>query len=604
MRPMRPLLVTPLAAAITTGATTLTGLATPAGATTGSIWQVQTTVNPNATASFPTNSTLAGVSASGRDEAWAVGTFSNSKGVNKPLAEHWNGTSWAKVTVPLPAGQTSATLSGVDDLSPTNAWAVGTVNSSQSLTLIEHRNATSWSVVPSPSPATGIPGDGDGLTAIAGTGPNDLWAAGSDVTDEGGGEVQLLFEQFNGTSWKAVASPAGAGGGVASAITAITPDDFWAVGSFFGGGSNDLAAHWNGTKWSIVPVPNITTSGLNHLTGVSADGPDDVWASGFAARVDSKNLNVPDLLDWNGTSWTVAKVPTLGKEGSLLFGVQVLSPTDAWAVGQSQGNVGNESTLTEQFNGSVRTIVKSPDPGMEVSSVTHKEVPADTLDAVTGAGGGNLFAVGQRFAPLGHHQCCTAPWPSAPPRGELDFRTSPISEEALAAFAMSPQAGTPGSQPVCCRREHVRRGARPRRRRDPARRRPADHEVGRRRFGGAFRRLGRMRRPCRSSTWSAATTGTRWMIGAASCQGIMPVSTATGRTGTSSVVTVDSGPVVVLAEPAFGAAGPNRTLSRRRSRRRERRGRATARPGGSASGACWCRHGASDRSWSGSPPQV
>jgi hypothetical protein len=407
MHSLRVLLVTLFAAAITTGATTLTGLTTPAGAAgaaTGTIWQVDTTVNPHSTATSPTDTTFASVSASGPDEAWTVGTFTNGQAVNKPLAEHWNGTTWTRVTVPLPAGQTGATLSGVDDLSPTDAWAVGTIDSSQTLTLTEHWNGTSWSVVPSPNPSTGIPGDGDNLTAIAGTGPNDLWAAGFDVTEEGGGLIQLLFEHFNGTSWTAVKSPAGDGGGITSAITAISPDDFWAVGSFLGGGSNDLAAHYNGTKWSIVSVPNITTSstggGVNHLSGVSADGPDDVWASGYAQDVNSTNFNVPGLLHWNGTSWTVAKVPNLGGEGSLLRAVQVLSPRDAWAVGQTQGLLGQIHTLTEQFNGSAWTIVASPDPKGGSSGT----VIENSLDSVGSAGGGNLFAVGQRAPQQG--QCC------------------------------------------------------------------------------------------------------------------------------------------------------------------------------------------------------
>jgi hypothetical protein len=406
MHSLRVLLVTLFAAV--TGPATLSGLTTPAGAATGAIWQVDTTVNPHAMATFSTDTTFASVSASGPDEAWAVGTTTNSKAVNKPLAEHWNGAVWTVATVPLPAGQTSATLSGVDDMSPTDAWAVGTINSSQSLTLIEHWNGTTWSVVASPNPSTGIPGDGDSLSAIAGTGPNDLWAAGNDVTEEGGGEIQLLFEHFDGTTWTAAKSPAGDGDGIASAITAISPDDFWAVGSFEGGGSNDLAAHYNGTKWSIASVPNITTSstggGLNHLSGVSADGPDDVWASGYAQDVHDTNFNVPGLLHWNGTSWTVAKVPNLGGEGSLFFAVQVLSPTDAWAVGQTQGLLGQIHTLTEQFNGSAWTIVTSPDPSVKHPGTIGEVVGQNTLESVGSAGGGNLFAVGLRGAPEG--QCC------------------------------------------------------------------------------------------------------------------------------------------------------------------------------------------------------
>lgn len=331
MHSLRVILVTLFAAAITTGATTLTGLATPAGAATGSIWQVDTTVNPHATATFSTDTTFASVSASGPDEVWAVGTFSNSQAVNKPLAEHWNGTTWTMVTVPLPAGQTSATLSGVDDLSPTDAWAVGTINSSQSLTLIEHWNGTSWSVVASPNPVTGVPGDGDSLSAIAGTGPNDLWAAGTDVTENAGG-------------------------------------------------------------------------GLNHLSGVSADGPDDVWASGYAQDVHDTNFNVPGLLHWNGTSWTVAKVPNLGGEGSLLFSDQVLSPTDAWAVGQTQSLNGKITTLTEQFNGSTWSIVTSPDPSVKRPGTIGEVVGQNSLESVGSAGGANLFAVGLRGGPQG--QCC------------------------------------------------------------------------------------------------------------------------------------------------------------------------------------------------------
>jgi hypothetical protein len=403
----RVLLVTLIAAAITTSATTLTGISPPAGAATGSIWHVETTVNPHAAGNFSTNTRFTSVSASGPNEAWAVGTTTNSQALNEPLAEHWNGTTWTLATVPLPAGQTSATLSGVDDLSPNNAWAVGTINSSQSLTLIEHWNGTSWSVVQSPNPVTGTPGDGDQLTAIAGTGPNDLWAAGSDTLENaGGGQIQLLFEHFNGTSWTAAASPADDEGGIASAIAAVSPDDFWAVGSFSAGGSNDLAAHWNGIKWSIASVPNITSSstgGLDHLTGVSTDGPDDVWASGYAADTNNSNFNVPGLLHWNGRTWTAAKVPNLGGEGSLLMAVQVVSATDAWAVGQTQSLNGKTTTLTEQFNGSKWTIVTSPDPG-KTGGIGDRIID-NTLESVGSAGGGNLFAVGQRGAPQG--QCCS-----------------------------------------------------------------------------------------------------------------------------------------------------------------------------------------------------
>ena len=97
----------------------------PGGAATGSIWKVEATVNPQGMAPNPTNSTLASVSATGPGEAWAVGTFMDQKALDHPLAEHRSGSTWTRVPVPQPAGQ-QALLNAVDDLSPGNAWAVGT----------------------------------------------------------------------------------------------------------------------------------------------------------------------------------------------------------------------------------------------------------------------------------------------------------------------------------------------------------------------------------------------------------------------------------------------------------------------------------------------
>jgi hypothetical protein len=112
MRPLRVLTVGLLTVAISVGATTLAG---PADAVTGSIWTVESTPNPQATQL--TNSVFESVSASGPDEAWAVGSFSDQSALDHPLLEHWNGSTWTLTDAPQPAGQ-QAVLSGVDDLAP------------------------------------------------------------------------------------------------------------------------------------------------------------------------------------------------------------------------------------------------------------------------------------------------------------------------------------------------------------------------------------------------------------------------------------------------------------------------------------------------------
>ena len=120
----------------------------------------------------------------------------------RPLAEHWNGTAWSNVAVPVPAGAGQASFSGVDDLSASSAWTVGSweePGSTMQQTLIQHWNGTAWSIVPSPNPGGTTSGSNDELSAIAGTGPDDLWAAGS--FDIGGEFNAVLLEHWNGTAW-------------------------------------------------------------------------------------------------------------------------------------------------------------------------------------------------------------------------------------------------------------------------------------------------------------------------------------------------------------------------------------------------------------------
>src|SRR5579863_2457480 len=113
------------AAALVSAGATQPAFAAAGSPATASIWKVEATANPQGMAPDPTNSTLASVSATGPGEAWAVGTFTDQQALDHPLAEHRSGSAWTRVPVPQPAGQ-QALLNAVDDLSPGNAWAVGT----------------------------------------------------------------------------------------------------------------------------------------------------------------------------------------------------------------------------------------------------------------------------------------------------------------------------------------------------------------------------------------------------------------------------------------------------------------------------------------------
>jgi hypothetical protein len=393
------------------------GAAGNPGAAAGSIWQVVPSTNPQP--HQVTDSSLASVSMASATDGWAVGQFLAASAISHPLAEHWNGSAFSRVSAPTPPGR-QASLAGVDELTATDAWAVGTSAEGGSgegniddEPLIEHWTGASWSVVTGPNLQAGATGE---LTAIGGTGPDDLWAVGFQLS-AGDAQEGVLFEHFNGTTWRIVDFP-----GQASAcdpdasdcfldptaVSATSSTDVWVVGTVREPNPTaNLVAHWNGTAWSVVPAPCLdgtkvsvcsgTSIDLNELTGVTAVSPSDAWASGSEGNVNDMNFHIPYVLHWDGTAWSLVRTPNRGGEGSLLNGITALSADDVWAVGQTQQLNGAIRPLTEQFNGTMWSLAGSPAPG------SADGTPDDSLSGVASPGGSDVFAVGARDIP---GQCC------------------------------------------------------------------------------------------------------------------------------------------------------------------------------------------------------
>jgi hypothetical protein len=359
----------------------------PASAATGP-WHVVRTPNPGS--EQISNISFLGISSTGSTDAWGVG-IDEVNALRRPLAAHWDGRAWRAVRVPLPLGR-QAWFQGVFAVSPSDVWAVG-VSSDRSqttdddLTFIEHFDGSIWSIVPSPNPGQGF-GAANVLNGISGTGPDDLWAAGYDL-DPATGTIELLFEHWDGTAWTASPSPTPPGGAdFGLAVSAISPDDVWAVGD--SALQVTRAAHWDGTAWSIVTTPSLHDgiNPLNLLTGVTAVGSNDVWASGYEGNVNNQNFAQPYMLHWDGSTWSLTKLPNQGGEGSLLRGTVALSSDDVWAVGQTQELNGAILTLTERFDGTAWSIVASPNPGHLGNVIING------LDTIGRLGGTSLFALG------------------------------------------------------------------------------------------------------------------------------------------------------------------------------------------------------------------
>jgi hypothetical protein len=279
-----------------------------------------------ATPTLGVSSSLLSVSASTATDAWAVGMSVLGRHDDGTLMEHWNGTAWSVNSSLVVTGYT-AELTGVVDLSPTNAWAVGEANGS----LLEHWNGSTWSEVTIPDPDF-TPGTDDSISASS---AGDIWVVGSTLntaTDEFVPEAL----HFNGTAWSAVPMPqAGTNTSTIGAVTDISPTDAWAVGEDIGAtsavGGSTLIEHWNGSSWSIVPSP--TPGADPGLTGIAARGPGDVYAVGSNLPSINGGTVQGMILRWNGTTWAVDTDPTAGSYSPLLAAAAVPGAANEWAVG-------------------------------------------------------------------------------------------------------------------------------------------------------------------------------------------------------------------------------------------------------------------------------
>jgi len=138
---------------------------------------------------------------------------------------------------------------------------------------------------------------------------------------------QLESRQLLSSGFQVVASPTITAGSTLNAVSAVSPTDVWAVGDQ-GSGPTTLAENFNGTSWSAVATPNPAGATFAALNGVSGLSSNAVWAIGNSS-------SGPLVEFFNGTSWSVQTTPTISGGGGTLNAVTAISPTDVWAVGNT-----------------------------------------------------------------------------------------------------------------------------------------------------------------------------------------------------------------------------------------------------------------------------
>src|SRR5439155_1238226 len=202
------------------------------------------------------------------------------------------------------------------------------------------------------------------LTAASMLSGTDAWAVGAWYRPAS--TPGTLTEHWDGATWTAVPSPnATQGYNELFDVHAIATDDVWAVGYHNianYGSEKSMTLHWDGATWKIVRSVNIGAN-ANILRGVAGASSNDVWAVGLGSST-SLQSGRPLTEHWDGTAWTVVSSPNGTLPTSSLTGVVALSGNDAWAVGVTENQLlVSIKTLTLHWDGSVWSVVPSPNPG-------------------------------------------------------------------------------------------------------------------------------------------------------------------------------------------------------------------------------------------------
>ncbi len=213
-----------------------------------------------------------------------------------------------------------------------------------------------WTEVPTPNPSAYR----NILRGISGTSSSDVWVVGEYQTSPPMSQFygKNLAMHWNGTTWQTFNVP---NRGVTLDdlydVEMVSTTEGWAGGTYDGAGSGAIAQlhKWNGSAWSIHPVPN--GADVLSLDDIDAVSSSDIWGVG---RKGIASNRAAYSMHYNGTSWSEVTVPPVGTFRTILVKVDALSANDAWAAGNFGNAYGDFHAVVMHWNGSA--WVNSPIP--------------------------------------------------------------------------------------------------------------------------------------------------------------------------------------------------------------------------------------------------
>jgi hypothetical protein len=320
-------------------------------------WEILSTPNPSGAG----DSNLYDVSCEPSTSVCTAVGKSTASGVDSPVAQRWNGTSWSEQTAAKKSGATHTRLFGVDCPSEARCLAAGNYQPTEGgpTLLAEIWNEGKWSVYSPPVPSGATSSE---LVAIGCNSTAQCRAAGSAVI---GGVKTAIIEAWTSPNWTlmTVPIPEGATSSQLDGIDCIWSSVCVAVGRYTasGGSIKKLAMLWNGTNWSLQTLADPEGAVQTTLLDVSCT-PSPTRCTAVGGWKNSAGHQFTLAYRFNGSTWTLQSTPNPSEATESVFqDVSCATETSCTAVGNSVSG-GSTKTLAEKWNGTSWAIQSTPNP--------------------------------------------------------------------------------------------------------------------------------------------------------------------------------------------------------------------------------------------------
>lgn len=326
---------------------------------------------------------------------------------------------WRLQSVPAPRGSVPV-LMGVSCTSRTACTAIG----SYSLrfvhsTLAERWDGKRWSIQATPNPPLSVVQPYVSLNSVSCPSSSDCMAVGQYTNPAG--QATLFSELWNGTDWSIQPVPGGTTGQL-EGVSCTSSTACTAVGY----GEGTIAVRWNGASWSMQSIPNPPADDIR-LFGVSCPSMAMCMTVGRIWPLAHRTRPLSDR--WERMTWSFAPAPTpTNGYQNLLSSVSCWSSRECIAVGNFvHGTISDRFvSLAERWDGSRWSIEPTPGAGHE---------SANELDGVSCPSSTMCAAVGFIQTPAFHNVPLTELWngstwsiqPSPNPSGSTETEPAAVS---------------------------------------------------------------------------------------------------------------------------------------------------------------------------------